>query len=190
MPSPSELQRQLQRARSNGIVAAAKKAAAARGLDPAVLLGIASRESRMGEALAADCSGDRGNALGPFQIDKRYHPQFARRSDRCDPEAGAEKAAEILAQNRREFSRLPAVVAAYNAGNGSVRAAIEQGKPPDAATTGGDYSSDVLRRAEILRPAIQPAIQNRAGRSPGAAGLLIGGVSLFALSQISTPYPD
>ena len=48
-------------------------AAALTGLPPALLGAIASRESRCGNILASDGTGDFGNGFGVMQVDKRSH---------------------------------------------------------------------------------------------------------------------
>jgi hypothetical protein len=180
-PTPAELQPHLQRARERGLIGVVKEAGAAWGVDPAILLGIASRESRVGAALAPDCTGDGGRAHGVFQIDERFHPGFASRTDRCDDRAGAIKAASLLAANKEDLPTTRAAVAAYNAGPQSVEEALQRGASPDLPTTGGDYSSDVLQRAEVFRPSI-----GGASKAGGVGLLLISGASLFALSQIGS----
>ena len=42
-----------------------------------------------------------------------------------------------------------AEIAAYNAGEGRVLKAIEQGRDPDSCTAHGDYAAAVLRYAEL-----------------------------------------
>lgn len=178
-PTQPEIVRQYQRAKDRGLVALAREVGPRYDLAPSLLLGIASRESRMGEALAPDCTGDRGNAVGVFQIDRRYHPGFVERADKCDDRAGMVKAANLLAKNKRQFGGdLVPAVAAYNGGVSGVREALESEGSADAATTGGDYSADVLGRARAFQDLIGGG-PNRAGFSsgPGALALLVAGVA-------------
>ena len=187
-PSSAALQTQLDRARARGLVSIVKTVAPPRGIDPAVMLGIASRESRMGDALAPDCTGDRGNAFGVFQIDGRFHPGFAARPDRCSDRAGAEKAAKLLQRNKRQLPTTRAAIAAYNAGVQSVQQALSGGRSPDAPTTGGDYSSDVLRRADAFRTALdleEPSpTRTRTSFGGGAMAFALLGSSAFIFSQL------
>ena len=43
-----------------------------------------------------------------------------------------------------------AAIAAYNTGDGNAVTNIAKGLAPEASTTGGDYSTDVQRRAGVL----------------------------------------
>jgi hypothetical protein len=56
-----------------------------------------------------------------------------------------------LAQLLREFNGdVTQAVAAYNGGPKRVRTAVYSGLSPDAVTTGGDYSRDVLERKQLV----------------------------------------
>lgn len=124
------------------------------GLPAALLAAIASRESRCGAALDANGYGDNGNAYGIMQIDGRYHIIDSR-----DGPNGLEhilQASKILATNleglrfRRlkvdwpDWALLKGAVAAYNSGILNVQT-IEH---MDIGTTGNDYGSDVIARAQ------------------------------------------
>lgn len=165
-----------------------------------LLLGVLERESRGGEALSADGTGDhtarvgrylrqpwvqvvvglpagwslprdrRGSILPPpyaipvdgrgwgrsiWQIDFGAHA-FARGPEVDDPAKAADYAAGVLSDAIAYWWRRAAAtgwttealaVASYNAGTGGVKAALERGEPPDAATTGGNYGRDVLAMA-------------------------------------------
>ncbi len=128
-----------------------EKVAAEFDLPPAILMGIASRETRGGTQLNAEgYSRWDGQGFGIMQVDKNSHtPQGSAR--------GIEhirQAAGILAGFRdRMRARYPdaspaellrLAVAAYNCGPGNVRSAAT----PDRRTTGKDYSSDVWARAQ------------------------------------------
>jgi soluble lytic murein transglycosylase-like protein len=121
------------------------------GLPLVLLLAIASRESRMGLALAPDGTGDHGNGIGIMQIDRRYHPGFTDRHSPFDHQANIDYGAQYLAKLLREFDgHTIQAVAAYNAGPQKVRTAVYAGLPPDSVTTGRDYSQDVMGRKQLI----------------------------------------
>jgi len=122
-------------------------------LPPAVLAAIASRESRCGAALTTQGLGDGDNAFGIMQIDKRFH---AIPNDN-DPigTAHIEQAAQILVDFLHQVTAnhpgwedeylLKGATAAYNAGVGN----IQTKSGMDIGTTGNDYGSDVMARAQF-----------------------------------------
>lgn len=120
-------------------------------IPPALLAGIASRETRGGQLLDAQGFGDHGNAFGIMQVDKRHH-QIVGTSD-PGSEAHIEQATRILAdfaaviaqhhQDWPAIRRLQGAVAAYNVGPDNVRTLDGM----DRGTTGDDYSNDVWARA-------------------------------------------
>jgi hypothetical protein len=128
-------------------------AAALTGLPPALLAAIASRESRCGNVLASDGTGDGGNAFGIMQVDLRFHTI----EGQPDPKSQAHinQASGILkADLATMISKFPtaapvrqlqAAVAAYNCGSSRVASP----DTADAATTGHDYSNDVWERARF-----------------------------------------
>ncbi|MEJ2092667.1 MAG: SH3 domain-containing protein [Syntrophobacterales bacterium] len=117
----------------------------------AVLAAIASRESRCG-AILDNGWGDHGNAFGIMQVDKRYHDL----EDTTDPANldHIEQATGIFARNLEEVQRrhpdwedpyiLKGAAVAYNSGVNNVR--TKDGM--DVGTTGNDYGSDVMARAQ------------------------------------------
>jgi hypothetical protein len=123
------------------------------GLPPALLAGIASRESRCGAVLDAHGFGDAGHAFGIMQVDARFHTPAGVPDPRS--QAHINQAAGVLKQNLAQMiakfataepaRQLQAAVAAYNCGAGRV------GSPAtaDARTTGHDYSNDVWERARF-----------------------------------------
>jgi hypothetical protein len=138
------------------------------GEDPFRLAACGLRESLYGYARGYEPkgdpggTGDRGYALGFWQIDRRYHREFWNRQDRSDPLAQARYACGILRDHRAWFKRNPAfrsddparleraVWASYNAGPAKVARAVLLGQNPDAPTTGGDYGADVIGRGADL----------------------------------------
>lgn len=120
---------------------------------PALLMAIASRETRGGTALDSEgYSKYDGQGFGLMQVDKNHHT----------PEGGAfsiehvRQAASILRgmldnvsdkfPDWSDSQKLQGAVAAYNKGSGRVRS----WGGLDRNTTGGDYSSDVWTRARYF----------------------------------------
>lgn len=121
---------------------------------PALLAAIASRETRGGSGLDKDGEGDHGNAVGIMQIDKRWHDPVDIGRD-FGSQAHINQAVSILVDNLdyvkmeypewSEAIQLQAATAAYNAG----WEVFEDGpKGFDEVTDGGDYSNDVIARAQ------------------------------------------
>lgn len=135
-------------------------------LEPAVVAAIMSRESGGGRLLGRNgCppdTGDRGHGRGLMQIDDRYHQAFLGIGEFWRaPAANLAYGCYLLRQNiyslakklpaLAERDRLRAALAAYNCGLAHVFTALKDHKDVDAFTAGGDYSRDVLLRAEWLR---------------------------------------
>jgi soluble lytic murein transglycosylase-like protein len=102
----------------------------------------------------------KGYGRGLMQIDYDWH-EFARTGNWQDPQANIFYGCETLVQAREFFNkRLPylrgeqelrAVIAAYNAGATATVEVIQKGEDIDTATTGKDYSKNVLDRAGWFR---------------------------------------
>ncbi len=139
-------------------------AAAEYDLPAALLMAIASRETRGGTALNEDgYSQYDGQGFGMMQVDKNHHT----------PQGGAfsldhiRQAAEILRgtldrvgdkfPDWSDGQKLQGAIAGYNKGSGRVRS----WGGVDRNTTGGDYSSDVWARARHF--AVKMGQQLRAG---------------------------
>ena len=144
---------QLAHVRAIGIMPYFYKAANATDLPVSLLLAVGSRESGLGTSrqLDANWRGDFGNGYGVMQIDRRYHPDF---TGTYPPNAheqnilyGANYLRTLL---NRHNGKLDHALAAYNAGSGRVYEALQRGAHPDVFTTGGDYSKDVMHRANII----------------------------------------
>jgi len=146
------------------------------GIQPAVVCGIGSRESRWGLALrpphpggTGDFTrrgprGDRQTSLPPdgqgygrglMQIDYDWH-EFARTGKWYSPPDNILYACSLLDKSKTFFKsrvnldedqELRAILAAYNCGSTATLRAIQAGLDFDANTTGKDYSRDVLNRA-------------------------------------------
>jgi len=151
MSSSFSISAELTYVRIRGLMGYFAKASRRYGVPLALLLAVASRESRMGLALSADGTGDRGNGIGIMQIDKRYHPGFTGSHIPLDHQANIDYGAQYLANLLRQFNRnTTRAVAAYNAGPNKVQTAIYAGLLPDSVTTGGDYSQDVMGRKQLI----------------------------------------
>lgn len=121
------------------------------GLPPALLAGIASRESRGGAVLDSKGFGDHGHGFGLMQVDDRT----ANAATQGGPagQAHINQATGILASKLKivrqslsdlgEVEQLATAVSRYNGGAGK--------RPPnsDQGTTGGDYMNDVWARARF-----------------------------------------
>jgi soluble lytic murein transglycosylase-like protein len=141
-----------------GYLSAFSAAARKTGLDRSLLLAVASRESRIGEALSPSGLGDGGNGIGIMQIDRRWHPQFAAVTDALDSWANVQKGAELLnTELNRYGGNLRFALDAYNAGAGNVDKALNRGLDPDSYTTGGNYGRDVISRYRLLQQISGPA---------------------------------
>ncbi|XP_061176913.1 uncharacterized protein LOC133185612 [Saccostrea echinata] len=130
-------------------------------LHPAVIAGVASRESNFGFSLTPDGWGDNHNAYGIMQCDVRKCPvcRFGvkcttYRFDSCDHIRMMTTyvlVPNIMAVKSKFPNWLPQQhiqggVAAYNFGVSNVRS----WENLDVGTTGGDYSNDVIARAQWL----------------------------------------
>ncbi|XP_029364942.1 lysozyme g-like isoform X2 [Echeneis naucrates] len=121
-------------------------------IDPALIAGIISRESRAGNALVNGW-GDSGRAWGLMQVDITSTGGGHSAQGAWDSKEHIKQATGILvyfigriSQKFPGWSReeqLKGGIAAYNMGDGNVVS-----KNVDERTTGGDYSNDVVARAQ------------------------------------------
>ncbi len=132
------------------------------GLPPALLAAIASRESRGGAALDRNGRGDGGNGYGLMQVDigTRPNPKGGPYSAAHIDEAASilkEKLDAVKAKypNASAEDQLKLATAKYNGGSGTI-------SNPDKSTTGGDYSNDVIARAQTYAA--------NWGATPGSTG--------------------
>lgn len=126
---------------------------------PALILGLASRETHIGSVLGAPSGskegwGDRNHAFGVMQVDKRYH----KIKGLNDPfsRAHLDQAVGIYAsyrdqvkQNHPDWSDenlLKGACSAYNSGVGNVQSISGM----DRGTTGDDYGNDVIARSQFF----------------------------------------
>lgn len=98
--------------------------------------------------------GEYGHGRGLMQIDDRSHPAFLAQHAMNGtplwqlPSWNIRYGAEVLRSKMGLFpGNLEAGIAAYNAGEGSVRTALKHGRHPDSCTHNHDYCSEVLSNA-------------------------------------------
>ncbi|XP_019381183.1 PREDICTED: lysozyme g-like isoform X1 [Gavialis gangeticus] len=122
-------------------------------IDPAVIAGIISRESRAGAALTRDGSGDRGNGFGLMQVDKRYHKIVGAWNSEAHLIQGTQILVGMIKAIQRKFPRwtkeqqLKGGIAAYNVGPENVWTYADM----DIGTTHNDYANDVVARAQFYK---------------------------------------
>nr|UHA56336.1 g-type lysozyme [Plecoglossus altivelis] len=129
-----------------------QKVGHSKGLAPAIIAGIMSRESRAGAALDHGW-GDHGNGFGLMQVDKRFHKPLGA----WDSEEHVTQATEILVgfitKIQKKFPKWPKEhqlkggISAYNAGDKNVQTYERM----DVGTTGDDYSNDVVARSQWFK---------------------------------------
>jgi hypothetical protein len=132
-----------------------ERAAGRHGVSPALLLALMDRETgdprRIGFG-GRDPAVSNGNDFGLMQINRAAHPAFFRDHDWTDPAQNIDYGASVIAANLRRYDGdVATAAAAYNAGPGRVDRFLAAGRTADAATTGGDYGSDVARRHDHFR---------------------------------------
>jgi len=146
-------QREMKRLRDMAV--SMKTAADKHGVDPNIVAGIISRESNAGLCLDSSGHGDKGNAFGVMQVDKRHHLVDAS----VGPQSyeHIEQGVKILAQCMKDVAskhpswpkgkQIQGGIAAYNMGvkNVQTQESIDRG------STGNNYSADVLERAEQIK---------------------------------------
>ncbi len=182
----SQLRTQLIRARQLGWLPHFEEAAESFDWPIEVLLGVGSRETNL-DPKYLRVPGDNGNGFGLMQVDRRSDPVWCASGAWKDARKSILRGTEMLAEKRRRIIeregkkitvrssrgvertfRMPRLdgrlldrvaIAAYNCGDWASYH-ISQGNPIDRGTTGGDYSLDVLERAEVFRALLdemQPA---------------------------------
>ena len=123
------------------------------GVPAALIAALASRESRCGNVLDRQGFGDKGNAFGILQVDKRFHtPEGISNPKGLEHiEQATGIFVEYLDQVEQKHAGwgdeflLKGAVVAYNAGVSTVQ--TQNGM--DIGTTGDDYGSDVIARAKF-----------------------------------------
>jgi Bacterial SH3 domain/Transglycosylase SLT domain len=156
-PNSSYYDEHLARANPYKTLVTAAAAPYSKWLKPSILAALGSRESNWGAALDSSGRGDNGYGHGIMQIDSDSHQTFISTQNWRDPAVNIKYAVDnVLADyynqlarstNLTGFDLLRGAIAAYNAGVGGVQRALSNGLDVDAATTGKDYSWDVIQRA-------------------------------------------
>lgn len=123
------------------------------GVEPAVIAGIISRETRGGTAINQTGGwGDHGNAFGLMQIDKRHHTPLGGWNSREHIHQATNILRDFINSPNNPFSnpdqRLKAGIAGYNMG---LQRMSRNYNNIDDHTTGGDYSNDVVARAQYFQ---------------------------------------
>lgn len=131
-----------------------RQVGAACDVPPAVIAALASRESRCGAVLDAHGFGDQGHAFGILQVDKRFHTLQGIDKGPASREH-LEQAVGIFVDFRTQVQAkhpdwedefiLKGAAAAYNSGVGNIQTKAGM----DKGTTGDDYGSDVMARAQF-----------------------------------------
>lgn len=143
---------------------------------PAVIAGLLSRETDFGRSSGLDVKGpggrgDNGHGHGLMQIDDRSWGDWLKANRWQDPYVNIKQGTRILKGKLAFLSakgkgtikiggkQYPDVrplsgdalyaagIAAYNTGEGNVIRNLAQGKPAEVSTHGGDYATDVVKRA-------------------------------------------
>ncbi|KAJ8332323.1 hypothetical protein SKAU_G00426780 [Synaphobranchus kaupii] len=128
------------------------KVGQAHQMDPAVISGIISRESRAG-AVLKDGWGDHGNGFGLMQVDKRFHKPEGEWDSEQHVSQGTQILISFINAIKRKFPDWPKEhqfkggISAYNAGDKNVRTYEKM----DIGTTGDDYANDVVARAQWFK---------------------------------------
>jgi peptidoglycan hydrolase-like protein with peptidoglycan-binding domain len=194
--SQADMKRQMAAARSKGWDSICARAEQSKGLQPGLLLAIASRETDM-----SDVVGDAGHGRGLFQIDDRSWPEWlgahgAARAGTKPPVNDAARLAAAIVSDNLAFGRrngvadpdlLKFALSAYNAGPGGAIKGYREGDS-DLHTTGNDYGADVLGRLELVdgggQPApAQPVSTNGASRGDGILRVGASGSQVLALKD-------
>ena len=152
MASTVQITQELNYALTSHVLPLFNQAAHKYGLPVTLLLAIASRESKIGSDAyyqAHHGIGTDGVSTGIMQVNALAHPAI-RSYDPLDDRKIIDYASGYIARQLQTFGDIRFALDAYNAGAGSVQAALSRGLDPDLVTTGGDYGTDVLHRQAIV----------------------------------------
>ncbi|KAM9571058.1 lysozyme g-like isoform 2-T2 [Salvelinus alpinus] len=169
------------------------KVAKSNAVDPAVICGIISRESRAGTGLDKHGRGDNGKAFGLMQIDTTPAPSGGGHTPKGEwnSEEHLQQCTAILIEFikriQKKFSlwtkeqQLKGGIAAYNKGEDCV----ESYEEVDAHTTGVDYSNDVVARAQWFYRHGYRETTSLATIVAVVVGAAVGGVAAVAAAPIA-----
>lgn len=124
-----------------------------------VLIAIGSRETNL-DPKYQKVTGDGGNGHSIMQIDIRSYPEFCESGAWKDIHLAIPYGARVLDEKRKQVRTakgipedkvLEIAIAGYNCGATRAINNFRSGRPIDSSTTGKDYSSDVLKRAEYFK---------------------------------------
>uniref|UniRef100_H2Y7G6 Lysozyme g n=1 Tax=Ciona savignyi TaxID=51511 RepID=H2Y7G6_CIOSA len=122
-------------------------------MDPAVIAGIISRETRAGAAMNSNGYGSDGHGYGLMQVDDRYHTIEGSPTSLDHILQGTGILIDFIGQIDQKFPSwsqnmvYKGGICAYNIGVGGVQTYPNM----DVGTTGDDYSSDVVARAQFYK---------------------------------------
>ncbi|XP_078493880.1 lysozyme g [Ciona intestinalis] len=122
-------------------------------MDPSVIAGIISRETRAGATIGSDGYGSDGHGYGLMQVDDRYHTIEGGPTSLDHILQGTSILISNIGQISSKFPSwdqnmdLKGGICAYNIGVGGVWSYDNM----DVGTTGDDYSSDVVARAQYYK---------------------------------------
>lgn len=117
-----------------------------------ILLAMASRETN-----CQNIVGDHGHGRGIMQIDDRSHFTWLKlHQNGMDVASSIDYAASILRDNLDHYhGALDRSIAAYNTGQKNVNVSLSLNRSVDTTTANGNYSEDVLYRANIIKQMLQ-----------------------------------
>lgn len=157
---PADLKKEFEHANSCGWMPHFQAAAQALDFPCELLLAIASRETGMSNKLG-DFKNGKARGYGIMQVDIGTDPEFCCTWNENLVKESIRRGAEILAEKRaylakKNIATTKNILAAYNAGQGTVWKYVQQKRNPDLATAGGNYGTDVMARkiefAKFLNP--------------------------------------
>ncbi|NXC44833.1 LYG protein, partial [Penelope pileata] len=128
------------------------RVANSKGIEPALVAAIISRESHAGTTLK-NGEGDHGNGFGLMQVDKRYHMVTGAWDSEEHIAQGTDILCQSITQIQKKFpawskeQQLKGGISAYNAGTDHVRTYERM----DVGTTHDDYANDVVARAKFFQ---------------------------------------
>lgn len=154
-----DLEIQFSKIKNLGWLEIFKLAAAKLSFPVEVLIAIGSRETNL-DPKYQSVTGDGGNGHSIMQIDIRSYPEFCESGAWKNINLAIPYGAGVLDEKRKQVQSasgipedkvLQIAIAGYNCGATRAINNFRSGRPIDSNTTGKDYSSDVLKRAEYFK---------------------------------------